>query len=185
MSNKFDGEHSYDGIDESDNKLPSWWLNIFYVTIIFSIGYMGYYHWGGPGVGLAENFEMQLAQEKLTASAQPPPQTGHSAEEFKAILSDEAIKKKGQALYTTKCAACHGPDGGGTIGPNLTDKFWIHGGKIEQIANTITNGVPAKGMVSWAPLMTKEEIQQVTVYVYSLKGTKPAVGKAPEGNAEE
>ncbi len=98
-----------------------------------------------------------------------------------AAAADADAVKAGQAIVTKNCIACHGPDGGGVIGPNLTDEYWIHGGQIEEIGATIVAGVPAKGMPTWGKILKPKEVEDVVAYVWTLRGTIPAKPKAPEG----
>jgi cytochrome c oxidase cbb3-type subunit 3 len=91
----------------------------------------------------------------------------------------------GKAIFKTNCVPCHGPEAGGIVGPNLTDKYWIHGGGIKNVFKTIKDGVPAKGMISWQAVLKPKQIQEVASYVLSLQGTKPANPKAPQGTIWE
>lgn len=91
----------------------------------------------------------------------------------------------GKKTYDTSCVACHAPDGGGTVGPNLTDDFWIHGGSLDEVVKTITDGVPAKGMIAWKAMLKPEQILAVAKYIKSLRGTTPATPKAAEGKKYE
>jgi cytochrome c oxidase cbb3-type subunit 3 len=91
---------------------------------------------------------------------------------------------EGQAVFAGKCAACHGAEGQGLIGPNLTDKFWIHGkGLRADILKTVSDGVVEKGMPAWAAMLKEEELFAVVGYVYSLRAN-PKAGKEPQGAAE-
>lgn len=168
-------KHEYDGIEEHDNPLPLWWLITFFGTIIFSFIY--YIHYTS-GTG------MTLAQE-LEADMKNLPQVADKAwtdEELESLFNSKENQNLGLALYTTKCSACHGAEGQGTIGPNLTDKFWINGkGHRNEILNVIREGIVEKGMPAWEEVLSEDETIQVSAYVYSLKGTKPANPKAPQG----
>lgn len=97
------------------------------------------------------------------------------------VLSDDASIAKGKGSFVTKCAACHGQNGEGLVGPNLTDEYWIHGGGIKDIFKTIKYGWPEKGMISWESQIQPLEMQQIASFIYSLKGSKPANAKAPQG----
>jgi cytochrome c oxidase cbb3-type subunit 3 len=166
-------DHNYDGIQELDNPLPRWWVYLFYATIVFGILYFVYY---GFGIGPDLHEELESHMQVIA------PQT-QVAIDYDALENDPAKIEAGKAIYAAKCAACHGPDGGGTIGPNLTDTYWIHGeGRLSDIVTVIQKGVPEKGMLSWETLLSPEDLQSVAVYVHSLKGTTPATPKAPEGN---
>lgn len=104
-----------------------------------------------------------------------------SDEALFAILKDSHEKEEGMKIFTTNCVTCHGAHGEGGVGPNLTDNYWLHGGKPEKIYHTITVGVPEKGMISWTQVLTKDQIKHVAAYVVSLKGTNPPNGKVPSG----
>lgn len=171
--------HSFDGIQEFDNALPNWWLATFYIAILFSIGYWGWYHIYGQGAHPVTAYESALAAE---AAARPSEAVASvpSDEELLASAADPAVVESGKALFTTNCVACHGTQAEGKIGPNLTDAFWIHGGTPSAIYTVISEGVPAKGMVPWKGVLGAARMRQVTAYVLSLRNTNVA-GKAPEG----
>lgn len=173
--------HEYDGIQEFDNPLPRWWVQMFYLTIVFSIGYYGYYEFG-PGKGLSETFDAEMSQAQvLRAQNAPKEPAGGDSAKLLAAVKDPGQVTKGKAVYTSKCASCHGAQGQGSIGPNLTDDHWIHGGKAPEIAKTVAEGVAAKGMPPWGSVISADELVQVVAYVKSLRGTNPPNAKAPEG----
>ena len=171
--------HDYDGIHELDNNLPPWWKYGFYLTIIWAFFYLLHYHVFGTGkLQLAEyNEEMRVAdeQKKLLAA------NSINASTAKFLTDADAINS-GKDIYTKTCVTCHGPLGGGGAGPNLTDAYWIHGGGIKNVFNTISEGVPAKGMLSWKTQYSPKQIEQISSYVLSLQGTNPPGGKEPQGN---
>ena len=96
-------------------------------------------------------------------------------------LTDATSLGEGKKIFTTICAACHLADGGGSVGPNLTDDYWLHGGGIKDIFKTIKYGWPEKGMKSWKDDYTPVQIAQLASYVKSLHGTKPGKPKEPQG----
>lgn len=171
--------HSYDGIQELDNPLPGWWLATFYITIVFAALYIGYY-WFAGGPTLTEEFDQakKVRDTQMLATGQ---NKGPSDDELKAALASPKIVEKGKEDFTAKCASCHGDKGQGGIGPNLTDKFWIHGGKLADIAKTITDGVADKGMPPWGAMLSKAEIIELSAFVKSIGGTNPPNPKAPQG----
>jgi len=171
-------EHNYDGIQEYDNPLPRWWVYLFYATIVFSVLYYFNVHGVGIGKGRIANYEADVAAWK---AAHPEPEGNVSPEQLAALASDQTAIATGKTVFTTNCASCHRPDGGGMIGPNLTDDAWIHGGSLAEIHKTIVEGVLAKGMPNWGKLLKPDQVSAVTVYVASLKGTNPPNPKAPEG----
>jgi cytochrome c oxidase cbb3-type subunit 3 len=175
---------SYDGIIENDNPLPRWWLTIFYLCVIFSIGYFAYYEIG-PGKTLVEEYEAAAQSRRIMQMNTEMNQKDPSDSEWMALVSKPEHQSSGKAVFDSKCAVCHGNLGQGGIGPNLTDKFWIHGGKASQIYATLKNGVLDKGMPAWKGVLSNNELRDVTVYVVSLRGTNPPGAKEPQGTAEE
>lgn len=166
-------DHNYDGIQELDNPLPRWWVNLFLVCIVFAAIYFSYYTFlGGPTLG--EELDQVLAKSKPKGPAK--------IESFSAILHDPQTIAAGKVVFDAKCVSCHNPQGQGLVGPNLTDIYWIHGkGKIADIYQVIRDGIPDKGMLTWGPLLKPEELKAVSVYVYSLKGSNPPNPKPPQG----
>ncbi len=148
-----------DGIEEYDNPLPDWWVGLFWFTIIFAFGYTLHYH-----VIAHRSQTKALAAEMAAAKAKWP--GGATA----AFVPTPALAKAGEAIFKTNCVACHGEDLHGKIGPNLTDDVWIHGGRPQDIVNTITNGVPPKGMPTWGPILGPEKVREVASYVISMHG---------------
>lgn len=168
--------HEYDGIQELDNPMPDWWLYIFYATIIFAFIYWVHYEFGG-GPNLDTELKNSMAQIQSLKKDGPV----FSEDSLAAAFTDDAVNK-GHAVYTAKCAVCHAPEGGGLIGPNLTDKFWIHGqGTRVDITQTIQVGVVEKGMPAWGEQISQDEIIQVASFVYSLKGKNVPGGKPAQG----
>ena len=182
MSDKEDDhllDHSYDGIQEYDNPLPTWWKLIFYATILV----VPLYYWDPLGIGVGPGREKVYEQELAAFAAAHPQNAGPSVsnEQFVAMSKDPAQVVEGKAVFATTCVSCHRPDGGGLIGPNLTDDFWIHGGTPTEIHTVITEGVLAKGMPPWGKMLKPEQVDAVTAYVISIHGSSPANPKAPEG----
>jgi len=173
--------HDFDGIRELDNKVPPWFNFLFYGTILFAAVYMLNYHIFGNGQVMLDEYidEIRAANEKREELIK----TGALINENSVtLLTDAASLQNGKNTYSVNCVPCHGPDAGGTVGPNLTDKYWIHGGGINNVFKTITYGVPVKGMISWKALLNPKKIQEVSSYIISLQGTNPPTGKPPEGN---
>jgi cytochrome c oxidase cbb3-type subunit 3 len=173
-------DHSYDGIQEYDNPMPRWWVWGFWATVIFAVAYYFMPAPFGEGPGNVASYEAEVAAHK--ASQPEPTGPGVSDEQLLALVSDASQIAAGKVVYDANCQACHRPDGGGLIGPNLTDDAWIHGGSPSQIHTTIAQGVLAKGMPAWDRLLKPEQVNAVTAYVISLKGTNPKDAKAPEGS---
>ena len=99
------------------------------------------------------------------------------------LLTDASDLSAGEKIYTANCVACHMADGGGGIGPNLTDENWILGGGIKNVFSTVSEGGrDGKGMIAWKQTLKPAEIAQVASYVLTMQGTTPANPKAPEGD---
>ena len=174
-------DHDYDGIRELDNRLPPWWLYLFYITIIFSCIYLVRYHMMGADDQETE-LRKEMAQAKLDVEEYMKTAPDLMDEKSVTLLTDPAELAKGKVIFQTNCVACHRADGGGQIGPNLTDDHWILGGGIKNVFHTITNGGrDGKGMIAWKATLKPTEIQYVASYVLSLQGTNPKDGKAPDG----
>ena len=174
--------HEVDGIQEYDNKLPNWWLYILYGSVVFGFGYWFTYQTGGFAELPRAAYENE--QDRLAAAA--PSKTSGTAtpESLVALSRDRGALARGKQIFTQTCAACHRADGGGIVGPNLTDEFWLHGAAPEKVYKTITDGVPDKGMVAWGPQLGGDRVQAVTAYVISLRDTNVPGGKAPQGERE-
>jgi cytochrome c oxidase cbb3-type subunit 3 len=174
-------DHEYDGIRELDNKLPRWWVWLFNLTILFAVVYLVYYHVLGKGKLMAAEYqdEMKIGNEikaraitefeKGMASLQPSP--------------DPVVLAEGKDIFMKLCAPCHRADGGGLVGPNLCDNYWIHGSNFVDNLRTIWDGVPSKGMVTWKTTLKPSIIYAAGSYIYTLRGTNPKNPKPPENLA--
>ena len=172
-------DHAYDGIQEYDNPLPRWWVWIFYVTIIFAVIYVVDPSGTFRGPGRIKEYERQLADAE---KRWPKPSGAVDGAALAALAKDQTTLSLGKTLFTANCAPCHRPDGGGVIGPNLTDDYWLHGGSLAEIYRTVDEGVLAKGMPNWGKILKPDQVKAVAVYVGSLRGTNPPNPKAPQGD---
>ncbi|WP_242135335.1 cbb3-type cytochrome c oxidase N-terminal domain-containing protein [Aestuariivivens marinum] len=178
-------DHNYDGIKELDNSLPPWWLYGFYVTIIFATVYLLRYH-VFDGAGQFDELETELADAR--AALEEYKKTAKNLVDVNTVeqLTDASDLSAGKTIFETNCVACHMADGGGGIGPNLTDKHWIMGGDIKSIFETVSEGGRSgKGMIAWKQQLKPIEIAQVASYVLTFQGTTPANPKDPEGDLWE
>ncbi|MBK8699331.1 MAG: c-type cytochrome [Saprospiraceae bacterium] len=173
--------HNYDGIRELDNSLPPWWVWMFYVTILFSGVYLWWYHWSSNGADQIKEYEVAMEEGQKVKDAYLAKMADAINENNVTSLSAAADLDAGKEVFKTYCVACHLETGGGSVGPNLTDDYWIHGGGVKNIFKTIKYGVPEKGMISWKDQLRPSEIQKVSSYILTLYGTKPAGGKEPQG----
>lgn len=175
-------DHDYDGIKELDNVLPPWWVGLFYVTAIFAIVYLVRFHVMGDYTQDEEFVaEMEQSDKQVQEYLKTAPDLMNK--DKVTLLTDATDLAEGKKIFETNCVACHKADGGGAIGPNLTDKFWILGGGIKNVFNTVSEGGRSgKGMVPWKESLKPTEIQKVASYVLSLQGTNPADAKPAEGD---
>ncbi|MET0759658.1 MAG: cbb3-type cytochrome c oxidase N-terminal domain-containing protein [Flavobacterium sp.] len=174
-------DHDYDGIKELDNNLPTWWVYLFYASIFFAGVYLVQYEIMG-GDNQEMEFKKEMAQAKIDVEEYKKTAPDLMDEKTVTLSTEPADLASGKTIYTTNCAACHRADAGGMVGPNLTDDQWILGGGIKEVFHTITNGGrDSKGMIAWKGTLKPKEIQQVSSYILSLKGSDPKEPKAPEG----
>jgi cytochrome c oxidase cbb3-type subunit III len=167
--------HLYDGIQEYDNPLPNWWMVTFIGTMIFSFIYYIHYTFGG-GPTLAEELVVEMKALPQVATST------FNNSELEQKMAALGGADGGRQVYSSKCASCHGPDGQGLIGPNLADRFWIHGqGTRADLMRVISDGVLDKGMPAWGTMISESDILSVAAYVYSIRGSQPANPKPPQG----
>ncbi len=170
-------DHDFDGIQELNNPLPPWWTAGFVITVIMSVFYVFYYFVQGKDSQYDE-YNREMSKAKVQVDAYKKEHNIVDANSV-TVLTDKAALQEGKEIYIKNCAACHVADGGGLVGPNLTDDAWLYGCDIKDVFNVIQNGT-SKGMPPWKALGA-DKIQKVASYVLSLQGTKPAKPKAPEG----
>jgi len=177
-------DHEYDGIREYDNPLPSWWVGIFVLTILFALGYWVYYHMGGGGLSETDLYQRALTayrkEQALRAANAPTVDEATLAK----LSKDDATLQAGRVTFGRLCTPCHNRHGEGLVGPNLTDDYQIHGSTRMDIYQTVRDGVLAKGMQAWGKVLDPKQLRQVVAFVTSLRGTH-VKGKAAEGNKVE
>ena len=175
-------DHNYDGIKELDNNLPPWWVYSFYISIVFAFVYMAKYHIF-DGATQQDEIEQEYAQADLEIEEYK--KTAKNLVDFNTVelLTEASDLQNGKKIFTENCIACHMADGGGGIGPNITDENWILGGGIKNVFKTISEGGRSgKGMVAWKKDLKPLEMAQVASYVLSMQGTTPANPKPAEGD---
>ena len=172
-------DHEYDGIKELDNPIPIWFNALFYSTMTFAVVYILIYH--VFGWGLNQNQEYAQEMEKAEIAKQEYLAQAANLIDESSVVYDESKVASGHAVFQANCVACHGGAGEGGIGPNLADRFWLHGGEIKDVFKTVKYGVPDKGMVPWEQTLTPGQIAEVSSYIISIRDTKPANPKEPQG----
>jgi cytochrome c oxidase cbb3-type subunit 3 len=173
-------DHSYDGIQELNHPLPSWWNVIFYTSCAFAAGYFVYYQLLG-GASLRQEFTVSYGKILEAQAEFKKANSRFNFKHYNAIVADDGVKK-GAAVFETNCLACHAEGGKGDIGPNLTDDHWVVAkGTPETVYNVVFNGSEENGMPAWAELLPKDEVYQAVAYVASLKNTFVKGGKEPQG----
>lgn len=175
-------EHSYDGIHELDNDLPPWWKYGFYLTIIWAVLYLFSYHVIHTGKLQLAEYNTELMEAEKAKQAQMLLSKENVTEESVIALADAETISNGKDIFSKNCVACHGQSAEGMVGPNLTDNFWLHGGGVKNIFKTISNGIPAKGMISWKSQLSAKQIQSLASFILTLQGSNPANPKEPQGD---
>jgi cytochrome c oxidase cbb3-type subunit 3 len=177
-------DHNYDGIQEYDNPMPGWWVWVFWATIAFSVLYWLNVPGIGTGKGRIANYEreMSVAEAAYARFRQRGPT---DATALLSLAHDPVKLELGRTTFVASCAACHREDGGGSIGPNLTDRYWLHGGGALAIYRTVSAGVLEKGMPAWGEVLPSDALEAVVAYVTTLRGTRPPEPKEPQGALED
>jgi cytochrome c oxidase cbb3-type subunit 3 len=173
-------EHEFDDIRELDNRIPPWFTYLFVGTVVFAGAYMLDYHvFGTSKLSTAEYADEVAAADvarRVFIAAE-----GQIDETQLVVLKDAEALKRGGENYQRNCVSCHGAQGQGIVGPNLTDAYWIHGGGIANVYQIIKKGVPEKGMISWQLVFSPKQMQEIASFVLSLQGTNPIGAKAAQG----
>lgn len=178
-------EHDYDGIQELDNSLPPWWKWMFYISIIWSVFYLINYHvvpiWN-EGKLQDELYVDQIEEGNRQLEEFKTKSADFVDEKTVTMPKDAAVIALGKTKYDEVCGACHGAQGQGEVGPNLTDEYWLHGGSINDVFKSIKYGIPEKGMISWQDQLKPSEMQAISGYILTLQGSNPANPKEPQGD---
>jgi cytochrome c oxidase cbb3-type subunit 3 len=175
--------HEYDGIRELNNRLPPWWLYGFYITIIFAIVYLWRFNVSHTGPSSVEEYESAVARAEIRIQEYLKAKGESVDENSVTVLTAPDEIAAGKSIFIKSCAVCHKEDGGGLVGPNLTDDYSLHGNDIKSIFKTIRYGINA--MPQWQNTYSNKQIAEVASYVKSLHGTNPPGAKAPDGVLEK
>jgi len=178
---KMMADHSYDGITELDNFMPPWLQWVFIGSIGFAVIYFVDYTVLGTGLTGEQEYQEELRLEAIAAEGRKASMLAGIDETTVIFDESQSSLSSGKSIFESNCAACHAVDGGGGVGPNLTDEYWIHGGAIQDVFKIVKYGVVEKGMIPWQDQLSPEQIQQVSSYILTMVGTTPANPKAPQG----
>ncbi len=178
-------DHNYDGIMELDHPLPQWWLMTFWGGILFAIFYFIFFQiMGGPT--LRDEYDKEMVKLTQIQEAEAKNIDNFSMEQYNAWVTTDEGRSAANAVYVENCLACHAEGGGGDIGPNLTDKYWINVHREpEELYKFVVHGNEEMGMPAWGEVLSKQEIMAAVSYVMDLKGTTPPVAKEPQGEIIE
>ncbi|MGJ7033272.1 cbb3-type cytochrome c oxidase N-terminal domain-containing protein [Niabella hirudinis] len=176
--------HSYDGIRELDNPVPAWFSIAFIASILFGLAYLWRYEVTHSGLNQYEEYQAAVTKGDLQVAAYMKTK-GDAVNENTVTMLDAAGIEAGKKFFVNNCTACHGNEGQGGVGPNLTDDYWLHGGSIGKVFHTIKFGVVEKGMMSWKDIFSAEQIAQISSYIKSIQGTNPPGAKAPQGELDK
>lgn len=174
--------HEYDGIRELDNRLPPWWLYGFYITIIFGVVYLWRYHVSETAPLSGEEYAIAMRHADEQKAAYLKKSANNVDENSITLLKDGEAIAGGKKVYDQFCSPCHGNSGEGSVGPNLTDNYWLHGGSLSDIFKSVKYGWPEKGMRSWKDDLSPLQMAQITSYIKTLNGTNPPNGKEKQGD---
>lgn len=176
--------HEYDGIREYDNPLPFWWVWLWAASFFFSIGYVAWFHMGkGPTIEDQYEVAVTRAVEKQLAGL------GEIRSDDATILrlmQDEDMMGAVAGMFRGNCAQCHGNEGGGNIGPNLTDDHFKNVTRPEDLYTIIADGIAGTSMPAWSQRLREPQMILLASYVASLRGTNPSGNPLPpEGTTIE
>jgi len=180
--------HTWDeDLQEYNNPLPGWWLNMFVITLVFGLVYLLLFPGLGSFAGVLGWTQLdQLERENQQAkNIYGPVFARYASTDIKDLAKDPVAMRTGERLFANYCAVCHGSDARGAIGfPNLRDGDWLWGGKPEQIKESIAKGRGGV-MPGWqAALGGEEGVRDVTEYVLSLSGRRHNAAQADAGKTK-
>jgi cytochrome c oxidase cbb3-type subunit 3 len=173
--------HSYDGIQEYDNPMPTWWRRVFWGTIAFSLGYFVHFQLTGNGASVEQSYAEDMREFRELRAAQS---LGEKVTEegLTRLMNDATLMRDARTVFVARCVQCHADHGQGNIGPNLTDAYWLNGGgKLEDLYEIVSNGRTMKGMPNWSLKLRPLELAQVVAYLGTLRNTN-VPGKPPQGS---
>lgn len=173
-------DHAYDGIEEYDNPLPGWWKWLFIISIVISPFYWVYYHSGTPGRSIHDIYSVAMAENTRLQFEEIGDLKLDEATLIRFMAQDSWLKV-GESVFRANCVSCHGREGEGKVGPNLTDDVYKNVVKLSDIAKVISNGAGNGAMPKWSNRLHINEVVLVSAYVANLRGTNAEGGRQAEG----
>jgi cytochrome c oxidase cbb3-type subunit 3 len=175
-------DHSYDGIQEYDNPLPGWWTWMFALSVVFALPYWAWFHMGTPGRSMFDEYNNETARILNLRFAELG-ELEPTQENLLKYMNDDKWIKVGIATYQANCVSCHGQNGEGVVGPNLTDEVYKNVRTIEDLVTVIEKGANNGAMPAWGKRFSHPNVAILTAaYIASMRGKNEA-GRQPEGNA--
>jgi len=174
-------DHDYDGIKELDNDLPPWWKYGFYLTIVIAFIYMVNFHVANTGDLQDVEYIKSIAKAKMEVEDYMKT-AANNVDETTIKQLPAADVEDGKKIFVLNCSTCHGKEGQGSVGPNLSDKYWIHGGSLVDIFKSVKYGWVDKGMKAWKEDLSPMQIAQISSYIRTITGTNPPGAKAAQGD---
>jgi cytochrome c oxidase cbb3-type subunit III len=165
--------HTTGGIPQADHRLPGWWIWLFWTSLALAAG-----SWlASAAFGVVPGpLERYLADRAAALDS-----GGLVSDEMLvALAGDDLAVEAGAAAFAKHCTRCHGERGEGSVGPNLTDAYWVGGGAPVDIYATVVEGRNARGMPPWGGELGRGMCKQVTAYLLTIRD-RNLPGKPPQG----
>lgn len=173
-------DHEYDGIQEYDNPMPTWWRRTFWLSFWFAVVYYIHFQLTGNGASVAQSYETDMQEFRAFVASQSLGEE-MTEEGLTQLMDNPALMKDAHGLFLKRCLQCHADKGQGNIGPNLTDEYWLYGGgTLMDIYESVSQGRPLKGMPAWSRLLSPMDIGLLVGYVGSIRNSQVA-GRPPQG----
>lgn len=173
--------HEYDGIREYDNPTPGWWHAIFWGTVLFSLLYFTFWHTSPLAWSIEDSWKAAQTREYAKIFGSLGTLEGDEAT-LVSMMNDPRMMDVARGTFEGNCAACHGRDGGGINGVNLTDEYYKNVSSLTDLYRIVSDGAANGAMPAWRNRLSQNERVIVAAYVASLRGSTPASGRGPEGN---
>lgn len=173
-------DHNYDGIQEYDNPTPGWWWGLFHLTTLFSVVYFVFFTFSREAWTLAQEHDAAVAANLRQQFGEIGTLTADEPTILK-YMHDDRWLAVGKSVYAARCVVCHGANGEGMVGPNMTDHNYKNVKKLVDIATVIANGAANNAMPAWGTQLHPNEVVLTAAYIASLRGKNLSGPRAAEG----